>query len=49
MIGNELTDGKDPCYISTNGKVVMTANYSSGNVTEFPVGDDGALKPHDFL
>lgn len=49
LIGNELTDGKDPCYISTNGKVVMTANYSSGNVTEFPVGDDGALKPHDFL
>ena len=33
LIGNELTDGKDPCYISTNGKVVMTANYSSGNVT----------------
>lgn len=49
LLGSELTDGKDPCYISTNGKVVMTANYSSGNVTEFPIGTDGALKPHDFL
>lgn len=49
LLDSELTDGKDPCYISTNGKVVMTANYSSGNVTEFPIGDDGVLKPHDFL
>lgn len=49
LLGSELTDGKDPCYISTNGKVVMTANYSSGNVTEFPIGDDGRLLPHDFL
>lgn len=49
MLGAELTDGKDPCYISTNGKVVMTANYSSGNVTEFPIGEDGVLLPHDFL
>ena len=49
LLGSELTDGKDPCYISTNGKVVMTANYSSGNVTEFPIGDDGVLRPHDFL
>ena len=49
MLGSELTDGKDPCYISTNGKVVMTANYSPGNVTEFPIGEDGRLLPHDFL
>ena len=49
LLGSEQTDGKDPCYISTNGKVVMTANYSSGNVTEFPIGDDGRLLPHDFL
>ncbi len=49
LLDSEQTDGKDPCYISTNGKVVMTANYSSGNVTEFPVGDNGVLRPHDFL
>ena len=49
LLGSEQTDGKDPCYISTNGKVVMTANYSSGSVTEFPVGDDGVLRTHDFL
>lgn len=49
MLGSELTDGKDPCYVSTNGKVVMTANYSSGNVTEFPIGEDGRLLPHDLL
>jgi len=49
LLGSEPTDGKDPCYVSTNGKVVMTANYSSGNVTEFPVGEDGRLLPHDFL
>lgn len=49
LLGSELTDGKDPCYISTNGRVVMTANYSSGNVTEFPIGEDGVLLPHDFF
>lgn len=30
LLGSELTDGKDPCYISTNGKVVMTATTRPG-------------------
>src|SRR6266513_568525 len=37
--------GEDPCYLSFDktGKYVFVANYSSGNVVVFPIGDDGKL------
>ena len=37
--------GEDPCYISFDrtGKYVFVANYSSGNVVVFPIGDEGKL------
>jgi 6-phosphogluconolactonase len=37
--------GEDPCYILTNGKEVVTANYSGGDITVFPVAKDGSLRP----
>lgn len=36
--------GADPCYISTNGKIVVTANYTLGSVAVFPIGRRGKLK-----
>ena len=41
----QSTGGNGPCYISTDktGKWAMVANYSSGSVAAFPVGDDGTL------
>ena len=37
--------GEDPCYLSFDktGKYVFVANYTSGNVVVFPIGDDGKL------
>lgn len=37
--------GADPCYLTTNGKNIVTANYSGGSITVFPIGQDGALLP----
>ncbi len=36
-------DGSDPCFIMTNGKQVVTANYSGGDISVFPIAKDGSL------
>ena len=43
---NEVASrGADPCYITVDksGKYVMVANYTSGNIAVFPIGNDGKL------
>jgi len=46
LLNAQLTGGDDPCYISVDeaGKNVVTANYSGGSITHFPVNDDGSLE-----
>ena len=44
FLNSEKTSGTDPCYIATNGKVVVTANYG-GSMSVFPLEDDGKLLP----
>lgn len=39
------TQGEDPCYIITNGKYAVTANYSGGSISVFPIAPDGSLLP----
>lgn len=40
------TEGASPCHVSTNGEIVLTANYNGGNLTVFPLNTtDGSLKP----
>ncbi len=40
------TNGADPCHVASNGRIVLTANYSGGNITVFPINeDDGSLNP----
>lgn len=47
---NQLpTLGADPCYVATNGKEVLTANYSGGSMSVFPLKENGALEPVDTL
>jgi 6-phosphogluconolactonase len=43
--------GEDPCYLSfdKSGKFLFVANYTSGNVTVFPILPDGKLGPHTAL
>ncbi len=50
-INNQSTGGDDPCYVSVskNNKWLAVANYSGGNVSVFPVGKDGSIKPYTQL
>lgn len=45
LLNTQKTGGEDPCYIITNGNYVVTANYSGGSVTFFPIAKDGSLLP----
>lgn len=44
FLNSEKTLGTDPCYIATNGKVVVTANYG-GSMSIFPLEENGRLLP----
>jgi 6-phosphogluconolactonase len=45
FLNQQASLGAAPCYLFVDdaSRFVFTANYSSGNVTVFPVGHDGAL------
>lgn len=45
LLNTQLTKGDDPCYISVDkdNNWVAVANYSSGNLSMFPVNKDGSL------
>lgn len=47
FLNSQQTHGGAPCYISVDqsGKHVVTANYSGGNISVFPVDQDGSLQP----
>lgn len=40
---NEI--GEDPCYVTVNGNLVVTADYSGGSMSVFQADADGALNP----
>jgi 3-carboxymuconate cyclase len=43
FLNRRLTKGADPCYVSTNGKIVLTANYTGGCMSAFTLKQDGSL------
>lgn len=45
LLNTQQTEGEDPCYLITNGKNVITANYSGGSISVFPIAKDGSLLP----
>lgn len=49
LLNSVPTFGEDPCYVATNGKEVLTANYSGGSMSVFPLLKDGKLAPADTL
>lgn len=49
LLNTERTLGEDPCYVATNRKEVLTANYSGGTMSVFPLRKDGTLTPVDTL
>ena len=40
---SQLTHGGDPCYVATDGKIALTANYSGGTISVFPILKNGTL------
>lgn len=49
LLNSRKTEGADPCYVATDGKKVLTANYSGGSMSVFPLRPDGSLAPLDTL
>ena len=43
FLNKEATNGQNPCYILTDGKNVITANYSGGSISVFGIKPDGSL------
>ncbi len=43
LLNSVRTHGADPCYVETNGNMLLTANYSGGSMSLFPVNLDGTL------
>lgn len=45
LLGQQPTHGGAPCHLTVDptGAVLLTANYSGGNVAVHPIGDDGSL------
>ncbi len=49
LLNRQPTMGANPCYVATNGKEVLTANYSGGSMSIFPLKKNGSLEPVDTL
>jgi 3-carboxymuconate cyclase len=47
FINDRPTLGIDPCYLSTNqgDSILAAANYNSGSLSVFPLGEDGVIEP----
>lgn len=45
LFGGSAAPGNGPCMVSLDatGKVLLLANYSSGNVLSFPIKEDGSI------
>jgi len=47
FLNSQLTGGADPCYINIDKgqNFIVTANYSGGNISYFPLAKDGRIEP----
>lgn len=48
LINSMPTGSPDPCYVSTNGKLVLTADYG-GSLSAFPIASGGGLRQPQVL
>jgi 6-phosphogluconolactonase (cycloisomerase 2 family) len=49
LLNRRPTYSAAPCYVSTNGREVLTANYGGGTMAVFPLNADGSIGPVDTL
>jgi 6-phosphogluconolactonase (cycloisomerase 2 family) len=47
FVNSQPTEGADPCYINIDKTqhFILTANYTGGNVSVFPLSDSGKIQP----
>lgn len=45
LLNSQKTNGEDPCYVETNDNFLLSANYTGGSLSLFPVNLDGTLEP----
>lgn len=45
LVNSQPSMGADPCYVTINEKNAVIANYSGGNISVFPIQEDGSLLP----
>lgn len=43
--GAQRNQAAGPCYIETNGRLLLTANYKDGSISVFPLAADGTIGP----
>lgn len=49
LLGSQPTRGAGPCYVATNGQLLLTANYGGGSISAFRLNDEGIAEPLDTL
>lgn len=49
LLSSVPTQGGDPCYVSTNGNMAVTANYSGGSMSVFGLKENGEVVVLDTL
>lgn len=45
FLNQQFTKGADPCHLLVSDNFVVSANYTGGNISVFPIGKDGKLQP----
>jgi 6-phosphogluconolactonase (cycloisomerase 2 family) len=47
FVNSQATESADPCYINIDNKrsFILTANYSGGSISVFPLSDSGKILP----
>jgi len=51
FVNSQPAEGAHPCYINMdkNKNFIVTANYSGGNISVFPLDSDGSIKPLSMI
>ena len=47
LLNAQPTEGSDPCFVwvDSQRRLAVTANYTGGNISFFPIAEDGSLSP----
>ena len=47
LVNSQTTEGADPCYINIDNTqhFILTANYTGGSISVFPLSDSGKIQP----